>query len=118
MVKGEVHPSARLDQLRRDDALGHAALLLLGLLRRLRDYLRRLLGLSGGGGDDGEELLNGETLERLGDALDARHACLDGLDAWWYFDSTSFPWLLSKVPPPFNFFSDLIIFVRRVGEGG
>jgi hypothetical protein len=43
---------------------------------------------------------------------------LDSLDAWWYFDSTSFPWLLSQGSPPFNFFLDLTIVTRRAGGEG
>ena len=57
----------------RHAALGHAALLLLDLLRRFGDGFRGFLGFGGGGGDNGKELLNGETLERLGDVLDVRH---------------------------------------------
>ena len=79
VVKGGVHPGARLDQLRRDASLGHAALLLLGLLRSLGDGFHSLLGFGGGGGDDDKELLSGEALELLSDVLDVRH-CVDCVD--------------------------------------
>jgi len=73
--KGVIHVGSRLEQLRRDDALGHAALLLFGLLLggRLHYDLGLLLGLGGRRRDDREKLLNGKLLEGLLDVLDAGH---------------------------------------------
>jgi len=116
VVKGEVHPGARLDQLRRDAALGHAALLLLDLLRSLGDELDGFLCFGGRGGDDDKELLGGEALELLSDVLDVRHACVDCVDCLRFLGA--WEWFLSRVPPPFKFFLDLTIFMRRQGGGG
>ena len=82
-----IHVGSRLDQLRRDDSLGHTALLLFGLLLgSLHDDLGLLLGLGGRRRDDREKLLKGGVLQGLLELLDAGHClvvCVRFLVAWF-----------------------------------
>ena len=68
-----IDPRERLLQLRRELTLGHAALLLFGLLRSFHHDLGLLLGLGGRRRDDREKLLDGKLLDGLLDVLDAGH---------------------------------------------